>query len=67
MLKELSEDINSIKKIKSEMKITITEKKNTLKEINSRLDEAEDPISDLKDKMEENIQSEQQKEKKNKK
>ena len=51
----------------SEMKITITEKKNTLKEINSRLDEAEDPISDLKDKMEENIQSEQQKEKKNKK
>ena len=36
---------------------------NTLEGTNSRLDEAEDWISDLEDKVEENIQAEQQKEK----
>ena len=33
--------------------------------INSRLDEAEDRVSDLEDKVEENTQSEQQTRKKN--
>ena len=36
--------------------------KNTLKEFNSRLDEAENQISNFKDKVAENTQSEQQKE-----
>ena len=40
------------------MKNAITEMKNTLKGINSRLDEAEDQINDLKDKMVENTRSE---------
>ena len=37
--------------------------KNTLHEIKNRLDEAEDWIRDLVEKVEENTQSEQQKEK----
>ena len=45
------------------MKNIITEIKNTLNGINSRLDEVEDQISNLKDKVTENIQSEQQKKK----
>ena len=36
------------------MKNAISEIKNTLEGINSRLDEAEDFISDLEDKVEEN-------------
>ena len=36
--------------------------KNTLEGINSRLDEAEDQIRDLEDKVAENTQSEQKKE-----
>ena len=39
MLKELSEDINNIKKIQSEMKATLTEIKNNLLG-NNRVDEA---------------------------
>ena len=63
VLKELSEnymkkDIETIKKSQSEMK-------NTLEGINSRLGEAEDRISDFEDKVAENTQSDQQKEKKN--
>lgn len=38
-------------------------KKNTLEGINSRLGEAKDPNSDLEDKVTENIQLEQKKEK----
>ena len=37
--------------------------KNTLGRVNSRLDEAQDHIKDLQNKVVENIQSEQQKEK----
>ena len=37
--------------------------KNNIGGINSRLDEEEDQISDLEDKVEENTQSEQQQEK----
>ena len=39
--------------------------KNALKEINSRLDEAKDRISDLEDKVEKNTQAEPQKGKSN--
>ena len=47
------------------MQNTITEMNNTLKGINSRFDEAEDQISNLENKVEKNIQSKQQKERKN--
>ena len=41
MLKELSEDLNSIKKVQSEMKDTLIKIKNNLYGNNSRVDEAE--------------------------
>ena len=50
MLKELSEDLNRIKKIQSEMKDTLIEIMNNLQEKNSRVDEAKNQISDLKHK-----------------
>ena len=40
MLKELSEDLNSIKKIQSKMKDSLIEIKNNLHGNNSRVDEA---------------------------
>ena len=63
MLKELSEDISSIKNIQSEMKDTLIEIKNNLKGNNSRVDEAENQINDLEHKEAKNNQSEQQAEK----
>ena len=48
MLKELSEDLNSIKKTQSEMKDTLIEIKNNLQENSSRVDKAENQINDLK-------------------
>ena len=50
MLKELSEDLNSIKEIQSERKDTLIEIKNNLQGNNSRVDEAENQISDLEHK-----------------
>ena len=50
MLKELSEDLNNIKKIQSEPKATLTEIKNNLQGNNSRVDEAEDQINNLEHK-----------------
>ena len=50
MLKELSEDLSSIKKIQSEMKGTLTEIKNNLQGSNSRVDETENQINDLEHK-----------------
>ena len=54
MFKELSENFKSMKKCietiknnQSKMKGTLTEMKNNLWAINSRVDEAEDQISDL--------------------
>ena len=47
MLKELSEDLDSIKKIQSEMKDTLIEIKNNLQGKNSRMDEEENQINDL--------------------
>ena len=63
MLKELSEDLNSIKKIQSEMKDILIEIKNNLQGINSRVDEAKNQINDLEYKEAKNNQSEQQEEK----
>ena len=64
MLSELSENFNSIKKIQSEMKDTLIEIKNNLQGINSRVDEAENQISNLKYEEAQNTQSEQQESKK---
>ena len=65
MLKGLSENLNStkkdretIKKNQSERKGTVTEMKNKLLGINSRVDEAENQIDDLEYKEKENPQSE---------
>ena len=50
MLKELSEDLDSIKKIQLEMKDTLIETKNNLQGNNSRVDEAKNQINDLEHK-----------------
>ena len=47
MLKELSEDLNSIKNIQSERQDTLIETKNNLQGNNSRVHEAENQINDL--------------------
>ena len=52
MLKELSEDLSSIKKIQSEKKDSLIEIKNNLQGNNSRVDEAENQINDLEHKEE---------------
>ena len=57
MLKELSEDLSSIKKIQSEMKDTLIEIKNNLQGNNSRIDEADNQINDLECKEAKNNQS----------
>ena len=63
MLKKLNEDLSSTKKIKSEMKDTLTEIKNNLQGNNNRVDEAENQINGFKHKEAKNNQSEQQGEK----
>ena len=50
MLKELSEDLNSIKKIQSKMKDSLIEIKNNLQGNNSTVDEAQIQINDLEHK-----------------
>ena len=47
MPKELSEDLNSIKKIQSEIKDTLIEIKNNLQGNDNRVDEAENQNNDL--------------------
>ena len=59
MLKKISEDLSSIKKIQSEMKDTLTEIKNNLQGNNHRVDEAKIQINDLEHKEDKNNQSEQ--------
>ena len=59
MLKELSEDLSSMKNTQSETKGTVTEIKNNLQGNNSRVDEAENQINDMKHKEAKNNQSEQ--------
>ena len=58
MLKELSEELSSIKKIHSETKDTLIEITNNLQGINRRVDEAKNQISDLEHKEEGNNQAE---------
>ena len=60
MLKELSEDLSSIKKIQSEMKHSIIEIKTTLQGNNNRVDEAENQINYMEHKKAKNNQSEQE-------
>ena len=67
MLKELSDDLNSTKKIQLETKYTLIEIKNNLQENNSRVDEAENQINDMEHKEAINNQSEQQEKKRIKK
>ena len=60
MLKEFTEDLNSIKKIQSEIKDTLIEIKNNLQGNNSRVDEAENQINDLEHNESKTNQSEQE-------
>ena len=60
MLKEISKDISSMKKIQSETKDSLTEINNNLQGNNSRVDEAKNQINDLEHKEEQNNQSEQE-------
>ena len=63
IFKELSEDLNSIKKIQSETKDALIEIKNNSQGINSPVNKAENQISDLEHKKAKNNQSKQQEEK----
>ena len=65
MLKEISEDLNSIKQVQSEMKATLIEIKNYLQGNKSRVNEAKNQLSDMEHKETKSNQSEQQEEKKN--
>ena len=60
-LKELSEDLNRIKKIQSETKATQIEIEKNLQGNNSRVDEVENKINDLEHKEAKYNQSEQEK------
>ena len=60
MLKELREDLSSIKRIQLETKDLLTKIKNNLQGINSRVDEAENQINDLAHKKAKKNQSEQE-------
>ena len=67
MLKELSEDLNSIKKVQSEIKDSLFEIKKNLQGNNSRVNEVKNHINDLEHKEAKNNPSEQQEEKRIKK
>ena len=59
MLKELSEDLSSMKNTQSETKGTVTEIKNKLQGNNSKVDEAKNQIKDMEHMEAKNNQSEQ--------
>ena len=67
MLKELNEDLNSIKRIQSETKDALIEIKNNLQGNNSRVDEAENQINDLEHKEEKTTNQNNKKKKESKK
>ena len=67
MLKELSEDLSSIKKTQLEMKETLIEIKNSLQGNNSKVDEAENQINDLEYKEPKTINQNNKKKKNPKK
>ena len=60
MLKELNEDLSSIKKIQSETKDILIAIKDNLQGNNSRVDGAKNQINDLEHKEAKNHQSEQE-------
>ena len=59
MLKELSKDLKSIKKIQSVTKDSLIEIKNDLQGNNSKVDEAKNQIKDMEHMEAKNTQSEQ--------
>ena len=63
MLEELSEELNSIKKIQLETKDTLIEIKSNLQGNNSRVDEADNQINDLEHKEAKNNQPQHQEKK----
>ena len=63
MLKELSEDLSSLRKIQSEMKKTLIEVKNNLQGINSKVDAAENQSNNMEHKETKHNESEQHEEK----
>ena len=63
MLKELSVDLSSIKKIQSETRDPLIEIKNNLQRNNSRVHEAENQINDLEHKEAKNNHAERQEQK----
>ena len=67
MLKKHSEDLNSIKKIQSEVKDTLIEINNNCQENNSRVDEAENQMNNLEYKEEKIFNQNSKKEKESKK
>ena len=67
MLKELNEDLNSIKKIHSERKDTLIEIKNNLQGNNSRVDETENQIKDLEHKKQKTTSQNNKKKKESRK
>ena len=67
MLKELSEDLNSIKQIRSEMKNSLSEIKNNLQGNNSRVDEAKNQSNDLEHQEEKTTIQNNKKKKESKK
>ena len=67
MLKELSEDLNSIKKIQSKTKDTLIEIKNNLQGNNSRVEAAENQINDLECTEEKKTSNQNKKKKESKK
>ena len=67
MLKELSEDLNSIKKTQSEMKDTLIKIKNNLQGNNSSVDESDNQINELEHKEPKTTNQNNQKKNKSKK
>ena len=63
MLKELSEFFNSIKKGQAEMKVTLSEIKNNLQGINTRVDEPNNQVNGMEHKETKNNHAGQHKEK----
>ena len=61
MLKELSEDLNSIKSIQSDTKDSLIEINNNLQGNNSRIDEGKKQINDLEHKEAKNNQNNKKK------
>ena len=60
MFKELSEELDTIKKTQPEMKDPLIKIKNNLQGNNNRADEAENQINDMEHKEEKNNQSKQE-------